>query len=129
MGGPKKRGGRFTPPASAGVQPVPAEVGSPVSDVRRAVPAERPRFQKSWGPTSWVVGKHRTRSEAVARLVKLRENRDRIDRSVVAWVGNARSVGVTWSDIGGALGVSQQAASKKYGALIDKTRNGGVTDA
>jgi hypothetical protein len=81
--------------------------------VGRGQPASR-----SWGSNTWPSAKHGYRGEAIKKLAGLRAQRDGVDRAVVAWVGHARSVGVTWAEIGMSLGVSQQAASKKYGPAI-----------
>lgn len=40
--------------------------------------------------------------------------RDQAGREMAAWVARARELGCTWSQIGAELGVSKQAAQRKY---------------
>lgn len=48
-------------------------------------------------------------------LAGLRESVRYMESATRAWVAQAREAGLSWSDIGDALGVSKQAAAKKYG--------------
>jgi hypothetical protein len=101
---------------------VPFSDGRPSAGGMRFTPKEgtrpesgdetRPRERR---PSTWVIGKKRDQAEALSRLERLRDNRERLEASISAWVEDARSVGATWAEIGTALGVSQQAVSKRYG--------------
>jgi hypothetical protein len=48
-------------------------------------------------------------------LAEKERDRDFADCEVAVWVRNARAVGLSWSEVGRCLGVSQQAVSKRYG--------------
>jgi hypothetical protein len=48
-------------------------------------------------------------------LQRLRMERGALERWVAVWVLEARAYGSTWAEIGGALGVTAQAVSKRYG--------------
>ncbi len=49
-------------------------------------------------------------------VLRLAEQRAVVDARLVAAVGEARSRGHSWSQIGLMLGVSKQAAQRKYGS-------------
>jgi hypothetical protein len=55
-------------------------------------------------------------AEALDKLAELAEDRRRVEAETRHWVRQARRCKVTWSEIGEALGVSQQAASKRFGS-------------
>jgi hypothetical protein len=57
---------------------------------------------------------------ALQRLSALTSVRANLDHFVFPLVLDARGHGVSWSDIGMALGVSKQAAQQRYGTLFDK---------
>lgn len=50
-------------------------------------------------------------------IVELVEQRDQVDDGLTAAVKAAREAGRSWSEIGAMLGVSKQAAQRKYGPL------------
>jgi len=56
-----------------------------------------------------------TPGKALETLWGARRARERVESRIVAAVNTARGVGVSWARIGRALGVSGQAAWKRYG--------------
>ena len=61
--------------------------------------------------------------EVIAELAALR---DRTNRELAVLVAKAREAGFSWSQIGAELGVSKQAAQRKYGAKAPEAALGGV---
>lgn len=56
-----------------------------------------------------------SRLRALRGLGDLSAQRKRVQRDIAATIKATRALGSTWSDIGAALGVSKQAAQKRYG--------------
>ena len=54
-------------------------------------------------------------TSALRQLAKLAEQRDALDEEVTDAVRAARRANRSWSEIGTMLGVSKQAAQRKYG--------------
>lgn len=54
--------------------------------------------------------------EVLERLGQVVEERDRLGASVVELVRQGRSQGLTWTQLGAALGVTPQAVQKRYGS-------------
>lgn len=57
-----------------------------------------------------------TSTPYLVRLSGQRIKREEIDRMTTAIVAEARKAGLTWAEIGTALGVSKQAAQQRYGS-------------
>lgn len=59
-------------------------------------------------------------------LVQYRQARERLESEIASAIGAGRELRVTWADLGAALGVSPQAACKRYGSadplLAEKRR-------
>ena len=51
--------------------------------------------------------------------------RQELELQISAAVAGARAQGIAWNDIGAALGVSRQAAQKKYSGIAGGSRGGG----
>lgn len=65
--------------------------------------------------TEWTLVPDEGDAEAIRQQVKVRDLASaRLDDAVI----RARKHGLTWLEIGDALGVSHQAAHKKYGARV-----------
>ena len=56
--------------------------------------------------------------EARERLASFPRWRADLEQSQTRAVQEARSVGLSWADVGEALGISQQAAHKRYAELV-----------
>jgi hypothetical protein len=68
------------------------------------------------------------RGKALAMLARVSHRRELLEIEAMSDVRRARSAGATWSEIGAALRVSQQAASKTYGPLLGpQVQNAPVT--
>lgn len=57
-------------------------------------------------------------TEALRLIAVLAEQRDDVDAAIVEAVRSARSADRSWSEIGAMLGVSKQAAQRKYAKLV-----------
>ena len=55
---------------------------------------------------------------ALRLIAALAEQRDDVDAALVEAVRSARSADRSWSEIGAMLGVSKQAAQRKYSKLV-----------
>ena len=55
---------------------------------------------------------------ALRTIAELVEQRDDVDAALLDAIRDARSAGRSWSEIGAMLGVSKQAAQRKYAAKI-----------
>jgi hypothetical protein len=58
------------------------------------------------------------RTEALRAIAQLAEQRDDVDAALLAAVRSARAAQRSWSEIGAMLGVSKQAAQRKYSKLV-----------
>ena len=56
-------------------------------------------------------------TEPLRTIAELAERRDEVDAALVDAVRSARDAHRSWSEIGAMLGVSKQAAQRKYGPL------------
>jgi hypothetical protein len=102
-----KGGGRYTAPA----KPQWREEAWPEVPSRPAPARTRPVSSPDVAPSR----DYRRRGEALEALANQRRHRESIEVGVRRSVGKAREAGATWAEIGRALGVTQQAASKRYG--------------
>ena len=55
------------------------------------------------------------RAEFLGSLYRLTWKRAALDREIATCVSAARAAGITWDEIGKHLGITKQAAWKKYG--------------
>ena len=58
------------------------------------------------------------KTAALRTIAKLAEQRDDIDTALLDAIRDARRADRSWSEIGAMLGVSKQAAQRKYAAKI-----------
>jgi hypothetical protein len=83
----------------------------PITDQQRHAARDSLNRASTSGSARYVAG-----AEALDRLDELMAERERLERETRFTVDQARRCRVTWSEIGEALGVSQQAASKRFGS-------------
>lgn len=57
-------------------------------------------------------------TSALKHLAKLAEQRETLENDLTAAVAEARQLDRSWSEIGAMLGVSKQAAQRKYAATL-----------
>ena len=61
-----------------------------------------------------------TRTEQlVAGLAAAQQLRERLDWVLLSLVGESRAAGMSWSEVGAALGVRKQAAHQRYGTYVE----------
>jgi hypothetical protein len=65
----------------------------------------------------WAVGV----DSWLLRLYLLHEERGQLEREIAEVVGAAVAAGASWADVGARLGVSRQAASKRYRPCPDES--------
>jgi AsnC-type helix-turn-helix domain len=53
-------------------------------------------------------------TDALRRIAELAEQRDEVDAALIDAIRSAREADRSWSEIGAMLGVSKQAAQRKY---------------
>ena len=58
------------------------------------------------------------KTAALRTIAELVEQRDDVDTALLAAIRDARNADRSWSEIGAMLGVSKQAAQRKYAAKI-----------
>jgi hypothetical protein len=54
----------------------------------------------------------------LAGMTALADLAERVDWALLALIGEARGRGMSWSDIGAALGISKQAVNKRFGPYV-----------
>jgi hypothetical protein len=90
----------------------------PFSDERWLVtPGPDPALRAVVAATRRVVeqtGRNGSPLRAIAAL------RDRIDWAMLALVGEAHAAGASWAEIGAALGISKQAAHKRFAPYVEQ---------
>jgi hypothetical protein len=59
------------------------------------------------------------RLDALFQTKALVREMEQAERMLLKFVGEARRAGATWQEVGDSLGVTQQAATKKYGPLLE----------
>ena len=57
-------------------------------------------------------------TETLRTIAELAEQRDGVDAAIVEAVRSARAAHRSWSEIGAMLGVSKQAAQRKYSKVV-----------
>ncbi len=57
-------------------------------------------------------------TQALRAIAELAEQREGVDAAIVEAVRSARAAHRSWSEIGAMLGVSKQAAQRKYSKLV-----------
>lgn len=80
--------------------------------------AERAEALERWADIVEADDLSPADTEALRRIADLSNRRRRIDEQLVDAVASARASDRSWSEIGAMLGVSKQAAQRKYGPLV-----------
>ena len=81
-------------------------------------PADRAKALEAWADAV-TAGELRTAdTRALRAIARLADRRAEIEDELIETVREARRAGRSWSEIGVMLGVSKQAAQRKYGSLI-----------
>jgi hypothetical protein len=80
--------------------------------------AERAEALERWADTVAADDLIPADTEALRWIAELANRRSRIDEQLVDAVAAARAANRSWSEIGAMLGVSKQAAQRKYGPLV-----------
>jgi hypothetical protein len=57
-------------------------------------------------------------AQALRAIAELAEQRDGVEAAIIEAVRSARAAHRSWSEIGAMLGVSKQAAQRKYSKLV-----------
>lgn len=76
--------------------------------------AERARALEQWADDVETSDLKVANTEALRRIAELVERRDQVDEELTEAVRMARTSKRSWSEIGAMLGVSKQAAQRKY---------------
>jgi ClpX C4-type zinc finger len=56
--------------------------------------------------------------EVLANLAPVAAACTQVDENLTAWVGKARSLGATWAQVGGALGMTRQSAWERFSGEV-----------
>jgi hypothetical protein len=79
--------------------------------------AERAAALEEWADSVEPEDLTTADTEGLRAIAELAERRDEIDDELLEAIRAARRANRTWSEIGAMLGVSKQAAQRKYGPL------------
>lgn len=77
--------------------------------------AERAASLEAWADTVDPADLRSADTDALRHIAELAQQRDDVEAELTATVHAARAAGRSWSEIGAMLGVSKQAAQRKYG--------------
>lgn len=80
--------------------------------------AERTAALEAWADQVETDELVPTDTEALRVIADLAEQRAGVDEAIVDAVRSARAANRSWSEIGAMLGVSKQAAQRKYSKLV-----------
>lgn len=78
--------------------------------------AERAAALEKWADSVDPEGLQIAKTAALRHIAELAERRDQVDEELTESVLAARAAKRSWSEIGAMLGVSKQAAQRKYGS-------------
>ena len=77
--------------------------------------AEHAADLEAWADRVSVNELHDADTQGLRAIAELAEQRDHVEGELIAAVQAARRANRSWSEIGAMLGVSKQAAQRKYG--------------
>jgi hypothetical protein len=80
--------------------------------------AERAKALEQWAERVESSDLKEADTEALRTIAELAERRDDVESELTEAVRSARQANRTWSEIGTMLGVSKQAAQRKYGSKV-----------
>ncbi len=80
--------------------------------------AERAAALERWADEVGADDLVEAQSEALRTIAELAEQRDDVDMALLDAIRDARNADRSWSEIGAMLGVSKQAAQRKYAAKM-----------
>jgi hypothetical protein len=78
--------------------------------------AERARALEKWADTVDPADLRPADTAVLRHIAELAQQRDRVDEELTESVHASRAANRSWSEIGAMLGVSKQAAQRKYGS-------------
>jgi hypothetical protein len=78
--------------------------------------AERAAALEAWADGVDPTDLRLADTHALRHIAELAQQRDDVDAELTQTVAAARAANRSWSEIGAMLGVSKQAAQRKYGA-------------
>ena len=84
----------------------------------RTLRADRAAALERWAHDADVGQLVERDTSALKHLAKLAEQRKALETDLTAAVAEARQLDRSWSEIGAMLGVSKQAAQRKYAATV-----------
>ena len=77
--------------------------------------AERAAALESWADAVEPADLREADTDSLRQIAELAQQRDQVDSELAESVQAARAAHRSWSEIGAMLGVSKQAAQRKYG--------------
>ncbi len=80
--------------------------------------AERATDLEAWADRVAVKDLHEADTQGLRTIAELAEQRDHVEHELTAAIRAARHANRSWSEIGAMLGVSKQAAQRKYGRQL-----------
>jgi hypothetical protein len=80
--------------------------------------AQRVDALERWAEDVKAVDLVEANTAALRTIAELVEQRDDVDTALLGAIRDARNADRSWSEIGAMLGVSKQAAQRKYAAKI-----------
>jgi len=78
--------------------------------------ADRAAALEEWAQTVDPADLRSADTDSLRHIAELAQQRDQVDSELAESVRAARAARRSWSEIGAMLGVSKQAAQRKYGA-------------
>jgi predicted RecB family endonuclease len=89
-----------------------------VVDAMKKTRAERAVDLEAWADRVSIDDLQEADTRGLRAIVDLVDQRDHVEEEITAAVRAARQANRSWSEIGAMLGVSKQAAQRKYGHKI-----------
>lgn len=80
---------------------------------------ERAKAVEEWAERVESSDLKEADTEALRTIAELADRRDEVESELIEAVRSARQAQRSWSEIGTMLGVSEQAAQRKYGSKVN----------